>query len=42
MEYAIHPMETEDYDSVIALWSKTDGIVLTESEDVRHLVFTGR
>jgi ribosomal protein S18 acetylase RimI-like enzyme len=43
MEYAIRPMETEDYDSVIALWSKTDGIVLTDTDEKRPMeVFLSR
>ena len=33
MEFAIRPMEIKDYDSVIALWSNTEGIVLTDTDE---------
>jgi ribosomal protein S18 acetylase RimI-like enzyme len=33
MEYSMRPMEIEDYDSLIALWSKIDGIVLTDTDE---------
>jgi ribosomal protein S18 acetylase RimI-like enzyme len=33
MEYAIRAMEIEDYDSVIALWRKIDGIVLSDTDE---------
>ena len=33
MEYAIRPMRIEDYDSVMALWRKTDGIVLSDTDE---------
>ena len=33
MTYTIRPMETEDYNSVIALWSKTDGIALSDTDE---------
>jgi ribosomal protein S18 acetylase RimI-like enzyme len=33
MEYAIRPMDFKDYDSVIALWCKTDGIELTDTDE---------
>ena len=37
MECSIRPMETEDYDLVIALWSATDGIVLTDTDEKRPM-----
>jgi ribosomal protein S18 acetylase RimI-like enzyme len=33
MEYAIRPMRIEDYDSVMALWRRTDGIVLSDTDE---------
>jgi ribosomal protein S18 acetylase RimI-like enzyme len=33
MEYAIRPMRIEDYDSVMTLWRKTEGIVLSDTDE---------
>ena len=33
MDYAIRPMEIEDYDSVMELWRETDGIVLSDTDE---------
>jgi putative acetyltransferase len=37
MEYAIRTMEIEDYESVIALWRKTDGIVLSDTDEKEQM-----
>ena len=33
VESAIRPMNIEDYDSVVALWRNTEGIVLSETDE---------
>ena len=33
MEFEIRPMTIEDYDSVMALWRNTDGIVLSDTDE---------
>ena len=33
MDYAIRPMEIEDYDLVMELWRESDGIVLSDTDE---------
>ena len=33
MDFAIRPMDIRDYDLVIALWSRTEGIELTDTDE---------
>jgi putative acetyltransferase len=37
MEYAIRPMIIDDYDSVFELWSKTDWIELTDTDEKKPM-----
>lgn len=37
MDYAIRTMGIEDYDTVMALWRKTDGIVLSDTDERESL-----